>query len=133
MGSGTTAPAAPCSQNGPRQGLRECGDAQPGPEAPQRPSLTVGTDGPVLVLPDQHHVHEVSGRNEPHGRRGGSGSGHTQGLSGPGVVHIHGVIISRNYSQIPIQILKNIMSLTVTGNVITENLVSINIHIYDAE
>lgn len=94
VGSGTTAPGAPCSQTGTwpsghrnlQQGLSECGDTQPGPTGALRrpPPLTIGTDGSVLVLPDQHQVHKVSGRNKPHGSRGGGGSGDAQGLSGPG-------------------------------------------------
>ena len=38
------------------------------------PSLTIGTDGPILIRLDQHQVHKVSGRDELHDGRGGGGS-----------------------------------------------------------
>lgn len=45
------------------------------------PALTVGSDSPILILPDQHQVHEVSGGDELHGGGWGGGSADAQRLS----------------------------------------------------
>lgn len=61
--------------------------------APLRPvtprlALTIGTEGPILILLDEHQVHEVSGGNELHGSRGAGGSAHAEHLSKHGGVQL---------------------------------------------
>ena len=85
------------------------------PEALQHPPpLTVGADGPVLIGLDQRQVHEVSGRNDLHGSRGGGGSGDAQSLpkprGGSRCVNFGDVILIKSQSHLRLDFLTPVVS-----------------------